>query len=80
MADWAGDAIGVHTDRPERIPPMQQITLNVICRLVFGVDDSPRTSELRSALMKSLEARLAPLHRGFSGHARDARGATDDHA
>jgi cytochrome P450 len=42
-------------------PVMQRITLEVICRLVFGAESSAEVSELRRALVRSLNPRLAPL-------------------
>jgi len=42
--------------------PMQRITLEVICRLVFGAERPPQTAELRDALAQSLSfSKLAPL-------------------
>ncbi len=42
-------------------PAMQRITLEVICRLVFGAESSSQLGELRHTLMRSLDPRLAPL-------------------
>ena len=42
-------------------PAMQRITLEVICRLVFGAEGSAEVGELRRALVRSLDPRMAPL-------------------
>lgn len=49
-------------DRPIAVrPAMQRITLEVICRLVFGAETSAQVGELRRALVRSLDPRLSPL-------------------
>ncbi len=42
-------------------PVMQRITIDVICRLVFGVDDGPRLTELRERMLRIVDPRLAVL-------------------
>ncbi len=42
-------------------PVMQRITLEVMCRLVFGTEDEAQMKELGSALVKTLSPRIAPL-------------------
>lgn len=42
-------------------PVMQQITLEVICRVVFGAKDKAQSDDLAQALTRMLEARFAPL-------------------
>ncbi len=42
-------------------PAMQRITIDVICRLVFGVDDDAELTELRERLLQSFDPRLAPF-------------------
>ncbi len=42
-------------------PVMQRITLEVMCRLVFGAESEAQTKELGDALARFLSPRLAPL-------------------
>ncbi len=42
-------------------PVMQQITLEIICRVVFGAESKEQSDDLAGALTNMLEARFAPL-------------------
>lgn len=46
-------------------PEMQQITLEVILRAVFGIEDDDRREELRAGLIEILEATASPKAVGF---------------
>jgi cytochrome P450 family 135 len=49
-------------DRPVPLrPALQRVTLDVMCRLVFGAEGSDQLGELRRTLVRSLDPRLAPL-------------------
>ncbi len=53
---------GLPVGRPISIrPTMQRITLEVMCRLVFGAESEAQTKELGNALARFLSPRFAPL-------------------
>lgn len=43
------------------LAPMQRITLDVICRLIFGAEDDAEIERLRNALLELMDPRVAPL-------------------
>jgi len=47
-------------------PSMQEITLEVILRVVFGVDDAARREDLRASLVEILSASASPAAIGFT--------------
>ena len=59
IASWPlGERFRLH-------PHMQQITLEVILRAVFGIEDEDRREELRAGLYELLEATATPRAAGF---------------
>jgi cytochrome P450 len=68
MVDFANDAIDAFpVGRPFPVhSPMQTITLRIIVRTVFGLEQGPRFAELADALTRSLQiAAWPPLLFGF---------------
>ncbi len=60
VAGWPlGDEFALH-------PSMQAITLDVILRAVFGVEDAGRRDDLRDALVEILGATASPAAIGFT--------------
>jgi cytochrome P450 family 110 len=60
LASWPrGDEFSLH-------PSMQAITLEVILRAVFGVEDAGRRERLRDALVEILSASASPVAVGFA--------------
>lgn len=67
---WAGRIASVAAAELGRLPlgrpvamrpAMQRITLDVICRMVFGAEDPAELERLREVLARTLDSRLGPL-------------------